>query len=282
MIITLVNGFYLATDSNAGAYSGSMTAEQQTNANIIRSFFLNEGWTLEAICGMLGNMQAESTMNPARIQNNNLYRLPNSGASLSDVPNSVMQNFYKEYYQVTRKAFGIGLVQWDGYSTRGGVNRQKLVAYCQDNNIAWWDGWSQLYRIRGEWVYDVDNATHAFFNPVTYSGVTYDFNNYPFSTASPETLAKAWAAGYERNAGGAGERPNTARMWYTYFTAPDAPAIILPEDFMQPTPDDPYYPPFDPDDPVDPDPSGEGYAPGWLVSVFAKKKGVLKKKWKMV
>lgn len=281
MQVVLNNGFYMATDNNIGNYSGSMTTEQINNANIIRSFFINEGWTLEAICGMIGCMQGESTINPARIQSTNIWRLPNSAVNLSDVPNSVMMNFYKEYYQVTTKAFGIGLVQWDGYSTRSGLNRQKLVAYCQDNNIVWYDGWSQLYRLRGEQQWDVSHGTTSFFSPVTYSGVTYTFANYPYSTATPEILAEAWTTGYERNQGGAGVRPQTARMWYDYFTGPDAPAIILPEAFLNPLPDDPDVPPFDPDDPTDPDEPGIGYAPGWLVSIFCKKRR-FRKRWKKV
>ena len=278
----LNNGWYMATDSRIGPYSivgNALTPEQENNANIVRSFFINEGWTLNAICGMLGNMMGESTINPAFIQATNRYRLPNSAANLSDVPNSVMQNFYMEYYHVTRKAFAIGIVQWDGYSNRGGVDRQKLVAYAMDNNIIWYDGWTQMYRIRGEQQYDVNNNTHSFFNPVRYGGITYTFANYPYATAPPETLAAAWAAGYERNAGGVGFRGDNARYFYDWFSDPIlAPAIIPPTDFLAPLPDDPYDPPFDPDDPVGPDPSGQDYIKTWLLYAFNKRKE-MKKRW---
>lgn len=272
MNLTLVNGFYISTDQRAGGWSGTPSAEQINNANIIRSFFLNEGWTLEAICGMLGCMQGESTINPAFIQGTNRSRLPNSASSLSDVPNSVMINFYMEYYGDTRKAYAIGLVQWDGYSTRNGIQGQKLVNYAMDNNIQWFDGWTQMYRIRGEWQYDVQHGTHSFFNRVRVSGTYYDFNNYPYSTDTPENLAKAWTWGYERNAGGEGYRPANARWFYDYFTSPDAPAIIPPEDFAQPLPYDPDDPPFDPDDPTPPSPPGEYYLPAWLLYLIIKKR----------
>ena len=38
--------------------------EMQNNALIIYNYFTEKGWSINAICGMLGNMQAESTINP--------------------------------------------------------------------------------------------------------------------------------------------------------------------------------------------------------------------------
>ena len=284
MNITLVNGWFIATDSRAGPWSlinDTPTAEQISNANIIRSFFINEGWTINAICGMIGCIQGESTINPAFIQQTNRYRLPNSASDLSDVPNSVMKNFFKEYYAVTQKAFGIGLVQWDGYSevTVGGTTeqQQKLVAYGIRNNIIWYDGWTQLYRLRGEQQYDVNHGTTSFFKPVTYSGVTYTFTNYPYSTASPETLAAAWTSGYERNAGGVGYRDTNARYWYDYFTGPNAPALIDPSNFLAPLQADPFEPPFDPDHPADPDQPGFDYIPAWLTAILTMRRKVMKR-----
>lgn len=39
-------------------------AEQQINATYIASYLLGRGWTLNAVSGLLGNMERESTMNP--------------------------------------------------------------------------------------------------------------------------------------------------------------------------------------------------------------------------
>ena len=272
MNLTLVNGFYIATNNRAGGWSGTPSAEQVNNANIIRSFFLNEGWTLEAICGMLGCMQGESTINPAYIEQTNRSRLPNSANSLSDVPNNVMIHFYREYYGDTRRGYAIGLVQWDGASNRGGIEGQKLVNYCIDNNIQWFDGWSQMYRIRGEWNYDVNNHTHSFFNVVRWSSTDWSFWNYPSCTLSPENCAAIWTYGYERNAGGEGYRPANARWFYDYFTSPDAPDIIPPEDFLQPLPYDPDDPPFDPDDPTPPDPSISDLLPVYFLHLMRNKR----------
>lgn len=286
MNATLVNGFYIATDHRLGDWSvlyNNPTAEQLNNANIIRSFFLNEGWTINAICGMLGCMQGESTINPAFIQQTNRYRLPNSAADISDVPNNVIKHFFKEYYQVQNRAFGIGLVQWDGFSyvTVGQVTeeQQKMVAFAIANNIIWYDGWTQLYRIRSEWQYDVVNQTNTFFYPVRYSGITYTFDNFPLSTANPETLAAAWTSGYERNAGGVGYRADNARWYYDYFTGASAPPVIDPSDFLLPLEADPDEPPFDPGNPVDPVEPGLDYIPGWLAAIFATKRKELMKRW---
>lgn len=43
--------------------------EMQVNAKYICDYLMGCGWTLNAVCGMLGNMETESTMNPAIWQN---------------------------------------------------------------------------------------------------------------------------------------------------------------------------------------------------------------------
>lgn len=55
-----------------GEYYGSVyteseylsSAEQEVNAAYIYKYLANEGWTVNAIAAMLGNMQSESTLNP--------------------------------------------------------------------------------------------------------------------------------------------------------------------------------------------------------------------------
>ena len=65
----LRTGFY-------GTYYGSYyheskaleEEEKEVNAWYIYNFFRANGWTVEAICGMLGNMEHESSLNPGRWQ----------------------------------------------------------------------------------------------------------------------------------------------------------------------------------------------------------------------
>jgi hypothetical protein len=59
-------------------------SEMQVNAEYIYQSFLDEGWSKTAICGMLGNMQTESYINPGIWEN----------------------------YEVGRMDRGFGLVQW--------------------------------------------------------------------------------------------------------------------------------------------------------------------------
>lgn len=40
-------------------------SEMTDNAQYILTYLMNVGWTKNAVCGMLGNMQSESTINPA-------------------------------------------------------------------------------------------------------------------------------------------------------------------------------------------------------------------------
>lgn len=46
----------------------SMT-EMQNNADIMYAFFTDQGWTVNAIAAMFGNMQTESTLNPGIWEN---------------------------------------------------------------------------------------------------------------------------------------------------------------------------------------------------------------------
>lgn len=254
----LINSFWCSPNLNIGEWStqyNDPSAMQKVNANNIKSFFILEGWTLEAVCGMLGNMQAESQINPAYIEGTNRWRLPQSGTDLNLLPNQVVKNFYNAYYGDLDRGYGVGLVQWDGYSYRLTTREQKLVAYAISNNYNWFDGWCQCYRIKGEQALD---PQYHFFNPVEIDGVTYDFSTYPTSTASPSTLAHAWQWGYERNSGGLGFRGTNAEWWYSYFTGPDAPEPVTPDD---PLPPSPY-----------PYPGGDFFLPVWMFHLFTNKR----------
>lgn len=45
--------------------SNSLTlAQMKVNATYIWSYLSNQGWTLNAVAGILGNMQSESAINP--------------------------------------------------------------------------------------------------------------------------------------------------------------------------------------------------------------------------
>lgn len=63
-------GSYYGNDFNS---SNALTqAQMETNATYIYSYLTSKGWTTNSIAAMLGNMQAESTINPGRWQGNNV------------------------------------------------------------------------------------------------------------------------------------------------------------------------------------------------------------------
>jgi hypothetical protein len=98
--------------------------EMTVNAQYILNYLLGSGWTKNAICGMLGNMQSESTINPG------IWQSLDSG----------------------NMGGGYGLVQWtpaskyiDWANANGLVYTEmdseiKRIIYEVENNIQWING----------------------------------------------------------------------------------------------------------------------------------------------
>jgi hypothetical protein len=100
-------------------YSGNfyLTLPQMTeNAQYILDYLIDRGWTRNAICGMLGNMQTESTINPG------IWESLNAG----------------------NMSGGYGLVQWTPAS--------KYTDWADSNSLTWGAIDSNLLRI----IYEVD------------------------------------------------------------------------------------------------------------------------------
>lgn len=86
--------YYGSTYDNS---QGLNNVKQKVNARYITSFLIAKGWTLNAIAGLLGNMQAESSLNPGRWQSEDVGNVEG----------------------------GYGLVQWTPAS--------KYLNWCYDN-----------------------------------------------------------------------------------------------------------------------------------------------------
>lgn len=103
-------------------------SEMENNAAIIFSYLSGKGWSKNAICAMLGNMQSESTINPAIWQS----LIVGSGGG-----------------------GGYGLVQWTPYTN--------FTNWADENGYNWGDGYAQLKWIDevtetfGQWI-----ATSAY------------------------------------------------------------------------------------------------------------------------
>lgn len=108
-------------------YSGNrfLSMDEMTvNAQYILDYLVSKGWTKNAVCGMLGNMQTESTINPS------IWQGLDSG-NLNG---------------------GFGLVQWTpaskyiDWANANGLPYQEMdsnierILYEVDNNIQWING----------------------------------------------------------------------------------------------------------------------------------------------
>ena len=96
--------------------------EMKINATYVAQFLLARGWTLNAITGMLGNMQTESNINPRIWQN-----LDSGNTSL-----------------------GFGLVQW--------TPATKLISWCNENGLSYTDIDAQLNRI----IWELENKKQYY------------------------------------------------------------------------------------------------------------------------
>lgn len=210
----LINGYWLSTDTHLGTSNTSgITDAQKTNATNVYNYFTALGWSLSAIAGMIGNMQHESFLSPAYIQATHRGSLPNSASSLSDVPNSVMLSFYG----TNSRGYGVGLVQWDGYTNTSPAG-QKLVSFASRYNLNWYDGETQCFRIKREQETDIQWTTNTLY------GTRWTWDNYPTNDRTPEESAHIWRICYEVGGDSSDQtRQENARYWYDYFSAGPGP-----------------------------------------------------------
>lgn len=134
------------------------------NMNKVYDYFINLGWTPNAIAGMLGNMMVESTVNPWLFEHRSL--------SWDDVAG------------ILADSGGMGLTQWtpcrkyynwatlEQLDPKSGNSMTARIEYEHQNNIQW----------------SLDNILH------------YTWDDFVTSTESPETLARVFLWAYERPA----------------------------------------------------------------------------------
>lgn len=166
----------------------SLTLEQMTvNAQYILDFLLHKGWTKNAVCGMLGNMQAESSINPGRWQMG---------------------------YSVWNMDAGFGLVQWTPASkyfdwARGyyGCTNQQAITMDKELSRILWE-----VQNNKQWISSLDTQGRTF-------------SQFTQSTDTPYDLAMAFIKAYERpknpNQPYRGER---AEYWYSTLTGGGIPS----------------------------------------------------------
>lgn len=122
MGLELRTGQYGQYYGNTYNSSNTLTqSEQELNATYIWNYLRDQGWTMNAVAGILGNMQSESAINPGRWQNDIV--MP------TDPTDS-----------------GYGLVQWTPYTkytnwVQGDPstmdNNLSRIIYEVSNNLQW-------------------------------------------------------------------------------------------------------------------------------------------------
>lgn len=110
-------------------------SQQENNATEFYNYFINYGATIEVICGMLGNITRESTLNPANKQGNSTK-------------------------------LGWGLIQWTPATV--------LTNWCKRYGYNWYDGTAQCERIKCEGE-GTKNANGYWLPTSDYSYSWYEF-----------------------------------------------------------------------------------------------------------
>lgn len=166
--------------TNQYPFNEGFTVEnQQQNARELWGYFQSQGWTLEAVSGMLGNMQVESYINPAQWQLNTYIEDPD--------PNNRV---------------GFGIVQWTPW--------QKYANWAGAN---WRTNYSQQPR-RIQYELEVDRTSPDSLQWLSQGIMSfYEFSQ---STQTPAQLARVFFTCYERGTV-YGDRDTYANNWYQYL-----------------------------------------------------------------
>lgn len=159
-------------------------SEMANNATELYNYLNPKGWSLNAIAGVLGNMQAESSINPGVVQG---------------------------YVTTNPKQAGYGLIQWTASTTISSVEQNPLWAwiYATFGDYEWDNGERQSQFI------NTDDRS-GWIKRGEYQ-LSYD--EFKQSTQTPEYLASAYLRCRERPASYDTEsvRQNNARYWYNYL-----------------------------------------------------------------
>ena len=219
----LYNGYWVYLRDSMGSSHLNPSDKQITNATKIYNNLIQQGYTPEAACGILGNMQTESGLSPGALQRH-LSTLPNNGEHLADLTNTVMLG----YADQNDSGYGTGLIQWDSYTTTSPAGNV-IASFAIRYNYEWYDGDCQLYRLQRE--FETDSTYHYWTAnnhnpPITWA----EFKGF---TGTPETAADIFRQCRERSSGdptGNQYRRDNARYWYDYFSG--GPTPPTPEDWI--------------------------------------------------
>lgn len=180
--------------------------KQLNNGIIIAQYFLNKGWTLNAICGMLGNMLHESMLNPGQWQGGG----PAFGLCQWDPARKIRRWIYDKHKKDDNDFKTINASTFD-FDSKSDTYKKEAFA----------NGTYQCERIQWECEHD----QQWFGNPdvdkwPSQEGVR-EFSDFAHSDKSARELAKYFLWFYEHPSdpytGTQKIRGNDAEKWYKYF-----------------------------------------------------------------
>lgn len=172
-------------DSGSGKYFTE--DEMKNNVAIIWDYFKAQGWTVNAVAGLCGNMEQESNFNP--------------GAEETGLTSG-----------------GFGLVQWTPLTALTDVLD---VLYSSHDD--WSDGTKQLSVIFAEYQETIGSASRGIEKqwyesfPSVPSEYKMTWKDWSLSTDSPEYLCMVFQYCYERPSSIHTDRQALARKWYEYL-----------------------------------------------------------------
>lgn len=183
-----------------GAY-GRLSEEAYDNALSVYACLNAWGWTLEAVCGVLGNIESESGYNPWRWQSDIV--LPEGDPRIG--------------YQ---NAHAYGLCQWDpaGKYINNSGSFQGYGPNYSDKRGSQYDATAQMWYLNNYADYYPTSSyplSYAQYKAATIDNYTIDY------------LTRAWFYNFERGTWDEG-RVRAAEYWYTTFGG------ILPPDPPEP------------------------------------------------
>lgn len=92
--------------------------EMKNNAILIRDRLLQDGWSITAICGILGNMQSESSINPGIWEGLNEGNLQGG-------------------YGLVQWTPATKYINWAGANYQDGYRQLERINFEVDNNLQW-------------------------------------------------------------------------------------------------------------------------------------------------
>lgn len=198
--------------------------EMKPNAQYIWQYFGQRGWTMNAVAGMLGNIQQESKMSPCVWEDLINGSTIDQNTGKHTLNTSVLSNFHGGY----------GLTQWTPYT--------KYIAWCNNGSkignangtggvLPYWEIDTQLQRIEAEVEASKRSWVEGLSQWIKNSNKGYDltFSEFITSTKDASWLAEAFAFCYERPGRSTGsaaeqaalrkERGEYGKYWYKFLNS---------------------------------------------------------------